>query len=145
MKYDPCLNRYDLWLATPYQEFHHKTFSCRGCLYVNKKIISLTTMQRHVLWRQESSRASEGFGLTPNQSVWNRGGALSISAVPLSYRIRPQTFVMVMLFVCCAAALSLSLRDSLVSSINEPPPLPPPPPPICRAVKNAQGRHTLAL
>lgn len=62
-------------------------------------------------------------------------------SLPCLYRIRPQTFVMVMLSVCCTAASSLGLRDSLVSSMNEDIPQQPP---VYRPLYNTQERDTPA-
>lgn len=69
-------------------------------------------------------------------------GCLFIATMPLSYCIRPQTFVMIIVLVCCTAGFSLGLRDLLVSSMNEDIPQQPP---ICRPFYNTQERDTHLL
>lgn len=151
-KYDLRLNPYDLWrnfidnrrrksFYLSWKSFLHVTFCLRfewsHCLPGDRRVrctgMSCHVMEVWTLWRAL---------VWPPVRVCEIRGCLFISTMPLSYCIRPQTFVMVMLLVCCTAGFSLGLRDSLVSGMNEDIPQQPP---IHRPFYNTQERDTHLL
>ena len=102
---------------------------CVRCTGMSYRVMKAWTLWRALVW--------------PPARLCEIRGCLFIYSMPLSYCIRPQTFVMVMLLVCCTAGSSLGLRDSLVSSVNEDIPEKPPQH-IYRPFYNTQERDAPA-